>query len=204
MNHQKKVERHIGWNDVIITITMKAIVWILSSLSSNQAASTDFPDFLSPFVPSAGFPNYILCLQRANVDKFLLVGQHWHDYEFVLSSPAVCCISCTSYLDVFLRWEVSGRTAVVSWGVASRICSLQLGAFLCSFHQAFSPYVLSASMWCIHTEVLIPLLHGRNPVFFYQIDQIDSLSITVHTFARRIPTSLLLRHCCRGTWTCVY
>ena len=34
--------------------------------------------FLYPSV-LAGLPNYILCPHRANVNKFLLVNQHWHD-----------------------------------------------------------------------------------------------------------------------------
>ena len=36
----------------------------------------------------------------------------------------------------FVRSEVSGCIAVVLWGVASRICSKQHVAFLCSSHLA--------------------------------------------------------------------
>ena len=39
------------------------------------------------------------------------------------------------------------------WDVATKICSLQLTAFLCNCHQAFSLYALSMSMWCIHILV---------------------------------------------------
>ena len=55
-----------------------------SSLLS-QAESTDFfPLSISvsihPYCPSlpAGIPNYMLCLHRGDVIKFLLVSQHWH------------------------------------------------------------------------------------------------------------------------------
>ena len=37
----------------------------------------------------------------------------------------------------FVRWEVGGRTTGALWGVASRICSEQHVAFLCSYHLAF-------------------------------------------------------------------
>ena len=40
----------------------------------------------------------------------------------------------------FSWWVVGGRTAAVLWSVASRTCSIQLVAFLCNCHQAFSPY----------------------------------------------------------------
>ena len=42
-----------------------------------------YTDSLHPYHPSfpAGPPNYILCLHRADVNKFLLVSQHWHIHE---------------------------------------------------------------------------------------------------------------------------
>ena len=40
-----------------------------------------------------------------------------------------------------MRWEVGGRTAVVLWGVASRICSGQHITFLCSSYLAFICFV---------------------------------------------------------------
>ena len=58
-----------------------------SSSSSSYVPSMDFSDSLSPYVPIihrslpvAYFPNYILCLHRANVDMFLLAGQCWYIY----------------------------------------------------------------------------------------------------------------------------
>ena len=53
-------------------------------------------------------------------------------YEIILASPEVPCMSCSSYLDVFLRCEVNGLTAAVLWRDASRICSKLHIAFLCS------------------------------------------------------------------------
>ena len=38
-------------------------------------------------------------------------------------------------------WVVGGPTAAASWGASSMTCSILLAAFLCSCHQAFSPYV---------------------------------------------------------------
>ena len=66
----------------------------------------------------AGLPNYILCPNRAVVDKFLLVVQHfarpceggpWENvtYEFVLTSSTASCMSCWSYLRGFRdEWSV--------------------------------------------------------------------------------------------------
>ena len=52
---------------------------------------------------------------------------------------------------------------VVLWGVAFRTCSVHLTAFWSNFCQAFSPYVLLASMWCIHIAVSTrPLLEKKN------------------------------------------
>ena len=51
------------------------------SLSSSHSNSADFPDslFIRPYHPSlpTSSPNYILRLLRADVNKFLLVGQQW-------------------------------------------------------------------------------------------------------------------------------
>ena len=37
---------------------------------------------ICPYHPSlsAGLPNYILCLHRADMNKFLLFARHWHVY----------------------------------------------------------------------------------------------------------------------------
>ena len=56
-------------------------------------------------------------------------------------------------------------------GVTSRFSSKQHVAFFYSSHLAFSPYVLLASIWCIHTVVLTQSQIGKNPVLFYLINQ---------------------------------
>ena len=69
-----------------------------------------------PSLP-AGLVGYLLCLQRAAVDKFLLVGQHllvWIQRRTLLMSssllfPAVSSMSCSSNLNGFR----DGRQVVV-------------------------------------------------------------------------------------------
>ncbi len=52
------------------------------------------------------------------------------------------CIACVvRLLLIDFVMGVGDRTAAVLWGAASRTCSILLSAFLCSCHQAFSPYV---------------------------------------------------------------
>ena len=91
---------------------------------------TDFSDFLSfsicPYYQSlpAGLSNVILSLDRADVNKFLFISQHWcilgkHPlwvhYCFSSSVPYVLFV----LLQCFLRWEVSGSIYLV-W--SSIIC----------------------------------------------------------------------------------
>ena len=63
-------------------------------------------------------------------------------YEFITASSAVPSKSfpLTWW---FVRWEASGRTTAVLWGVVSWICSKQHTAALCSFQLAFPPSTLS-------------------------------------------------------------
>ena len=84
------------------------------------------------------------------------------------------CISCSSYLDGF----------IVSWDVASGICSIYLVAFLWSFSQAFYQDILSASIWCIHIVVLTQPLLGKNYVLFYRISQTYIWSIAYRKQSR--------------------
>ena len=110
----------------------------------------------------------LLFLIRAFSNRTGKVIKHWKKIRFK-TFPFVFK-NAPAFFKILFRWflrlEVSGRTAVVSWIVASRICSMLLVAFLCSSRQGFSQYVLSASMWCIRTVVLIQLLLGRNPLYF--------------------------------------
>ena len=65
-----------------------------------------------------------------------------------------------------MRRETGGHTATLLWGVASRICSNQHVAFLCTSHLAFFLSISLESRWCIHAFVL----HGytlENFPFYY-------------------------------------
>ena len=66
--------------------------------------------------------------------------QEYVTNEFIPISPAGSRMSCSCNYE-FSWWVVSGWSAGVSWGVASRTCSILLAAFLCSCRQAFFPYV---------------------------------------------------------------
>ena len=106
--------------------------------SSSFAASRDFSNSLSlaihPYHLSfpAGLLDYILCLYRAVVGKFLLVGQHWHIHVKGTIEHHLWVHPCfsSSVLHVlfilfgwFLWWKVDVHIAVSS-DVASRICSV--------------------------------------------------------------------------------
>ena len=73
----------------------------------------------------------------------------------------------------FVRSGADSHTAAILWGIAPKIYTKQLTAFLCSSHQAFSLCVLLAFRWCIHIVVWTQQQLGRNPVLFYQINQIS-------------------------------
>ena len=105
-------------------------------------------------------------------------------HEFVLTSPAVPHVFFV-FLVEFVRWKVSGQTAVVSWGASSRICSKWHIAFICSSHLASSLHISLVSKWCIDSleEIQIYLIRFD----FYMI---NTLSITVCTLTRHIWTFL--------------
>ena len=91
------------------------------------------------------------------------MGSKWPcrtSHEFVLASPAVSCMSCSSYLDSFR----DGKYSCYFVDVASGTCLKQLETFVCSSRLAFSLYTKSASMWCIHIVELTQPLLGRNRV----------------------------------------
>ena len=129
----------------------------------------------------AGLPKCILCLCRAVVGKFLLVDQHCHVHyvgvhrRILLLSSSLLLQQYPAYL-VCLTWmllEMEGKWPY-SWcfrEVASWICPVLFTAFLWSSCLAFSIYVLSVFIWCIHRVVLTQLLLGRNPILSYWIDQ---------------------------------
>ena len=69
---------------------------------------------------------------------------------------------------VFVRWEVNGLTAVVLWGVASRICLKQHAVFLCRHKLAFSLCTFLKFMCCSHTTILKQLQTGNILTLFYR------------------------------------
>ena len=97
-----------------------------------------------------GFQDY-----RAAVYKLLLVDQQLHvrvkEFQWRALLISSLLMSSSLLLQQFsaclvrliwmvLRWKVGVRTAAFLWDVASRICSVQLIAFLCNSCLAFSLY----------------------------------------------------------------
>ena len=70
------------------------------------------------------------------------------------------------FVRICLTWIVSEMSGAVFLSAASRISSKKHVAFLCSFHLAFSPCVYLASVWCIHTIVLIHSWIVSDSVYF--------------------------------------
>ena len=89
-------------------------------------------------------------------------------------------------------WVVGCHIAAALWGTVSRTCSILLATFLCNYCQAFSPSVLSASMWCI---LIARYRHDR------------CLEETALHFIGQVclpydRPSQLMRHCSLSRWTC--
>ena len=76
------------------------------------------------------------------------------------------CPACLVHL-ILIVFVIGGHTAATLWGAVSRTCSILLAAFLCSSRQAYSPYILFVSIWCIHPAVSTWPLPGRNCTSFY-------------------------------------
>ena len=127
----------------------------------------------SSYAESAAFPDSLFCPYYPTPAHTCVRIHH-------LWVPP--CFSSNSACLVHLIWmvleNVSGCTAVVSSGVASRICWSWLMWLLWSSHLAFSLCILLVFMWCIHWVVLTQPQLGRNPILFYQIDQTCIWSIT--------------------------
>ena len=97
----------------------------------------------------------------------------------------------------FVRWDVSGRTDVVSWCVSFRICLLYS-----SWHSCQVPKELFLFCFCfffVNVHVVNPCrsiytITAWKKSCFISSDRsdfymIDNLSITVNAFARRMLTS---------------
>ena len=111
-------------------------------------------------------------------------------YELVLNFSAVPSMSGYVLFEWFVNWEVSGRTAAVLWGVASRIYSKYLVTFLFSSPLALSPWVL---LKFIHIDVLTATTKKKpHFILLERLDfhMINILSIEVQAFAWHILTSL--------------
>ena len=112
-----------------------------------------------------------------------------------LMSSSLLLQQCPACL-VRLTWIVfvMGARWPYSWCLVG-CCrqDLLLSTFLCNCSLAFSPNVLLASKWCIHTAVSIRPLPGRNCVSFYRSGLISiwsvSLSIAVYAFFSRVSIS---------------
>ena len=59
--------------------------------------------------------------------------QEYIDFKFVLTSPAVSCMSGSSNWDSFRDGWLVAVQLLFLWGVASRTCSILLAAFLHTF-----------------------------------------------------------------------
>ena len=60
-----------AWTASIIIIIIK-LYWSCWFSQLSLSIHLNYPLFL------AGLPNYILCLQSPDVNKFFLIGHHWH------------------------------------------------------------------------------------------------------------------------------
>ena len=118
-----------------------------------------------------GPPGCIQFQHRANVCKFLLVGQHWHVHVLVsikehglwfrlYFTPLVVA----HMFGFFVRWEVGARTAAVLGNIASRICSRQHAAFLLSSYLAFSPCVC---VHAVHPNSSMDTAWKKSPFIFF-------------------------------------
>ena len=92
--------------DIIMDRCYNAKLSSSSSSSSSPADSLDISDSLSPTVPNhpsllADFLNYILCPQRADVNKFLPVIQRWYVPEFI----KCCIVARTTWLLISQKYK---------------------------------------------------------------------------------------------------
>ena len=97
---------------IYIYIYMYIYIYIYVSSLSWRAASKDFPDSHSPFVSIIHRFRQVLYKTSCVRTEVLLIGSSWSSntytnvwrvplknvaYEFILTSPKVSCISCSSY-----------------------------------------------------------------------------------------------------------
>ena len=95
---------------------------------------------------------YVLAGRPALVQRY--VGVHRSTSLMSSSLHLQQCPACLVRLTLNV-FVMRGRCRTVGalWGVAARTCLILLAIFLCSCRLVFSPAVLLASKWCIHTAV---------------------------------------------------
>ena len=142
------------------------------------AISMDIPDPFSPPLPIFYCFWQVLRVTFCIGTELQYVGPSWSSclctsmlkdpqeyisYELIPTSPAVSRMSRLCNFDSFHDWWLVAVQLLLC-GVA---CSILLAALLCSCRQAFSPYVLLASMKSIHVAVSTQPLLERNCISFY-------------------------------------
>ena len=154
-------------------------------------AGTDFPDSLFPSVTIINRSQQVfqttssVCTELLSVSFCWLANtgsSMWKDpqenviYDFVLASPAVSRMTCSSYLDGFRDRQYSccfiGCCFEFLFNIARSIF------FFLQLPSRFCQYVLLVSMRCIRTVLQTQPLLGRNSVWIYRIDQTSIWSIT--------------------------
>ena len=155
-----------------------------------------------PYVP-AGLLDYILCLYRAVVDKFLLVVQYSHIRvkrsigERRLWVRRYYSSSVLHVLFIlfgwFQRWEVGGCTATVLWVSYFQDLFNTVSSILMQFPSGFF-FIRFVSVYVVHPYSRIDTTAAWEKLCFILSDfcMIDNLSIAVYAFASRIFMSLLV------------
>ena len=112
----------------------------------------------------------------------------------LLMSLSLLLQLCPASFGWFMRWETGGHSTAVLQSVASRVCSRQHVAFLCSSHWTYSLCILFVSMWwhpysCIDIAIIWKksrfVLLARSDLHI-----ITNFSITFYTFTRHMLTPL--------------
>ena len=136
------------------------------SVCLSLAILTYYPSLL------AGPPNYIQYWHRADMSSLCLSANKDVSIDmspirerrfrvrswFSSSTPHVLFV----LFGLFVRWKMSGCTAVVLTVVDIRICSKQHITFLCSSHLAFTQSISLAFMCCTQSVELTQLQFGVN------------------------------------------
>ena len=110
-------------------ISILRLVYLMYRSSSSRCANSIDSHRVSSQLLKMSF----CLLANIGVSKSIGESHFWICSYFTSSAQQVLFI----LLGWFVRWKVSGRTAAVLWSSASRICSKQHTASLCSSHFFF-------------------------------------------------------------------